>query len=241
MYKNFFKINKLINILNDSKDLVFFGGAGISTESGVPDYISKKDFNYRNILSVDNFKYNPEEFYNYFFENNLLNQNSENTINPNKGHYALTKLEEMGFLKAIITQNIDGLHQKAGSKNVIELHGNISEFNCINCNLFYNLEDLTFTEKTPKCKTCFNILKPNVVLYGEDLDNFKFEMAKNYIENADTLIIGGTSLTVNPAASLIKNFKGTYLVIINKSKSLYDYYADLVIYDSLGKVLSKIT
>lgn len=238
MYKNFFNINKLINILNDSKDLVFFGGAGISTESGIPDYISKKDFNYRNILSVDNFKYNPDEFYNYFFENNLLNQSK---IKPNKGHYALTKLEEMGFLKAIITQNIDGLHQKSGSKNVIELHGNINEFNCISCKSFYNLEDLSFNEKIPKCKTCFNILKPRVVLYGEDLDSFKFEMAKSYIENADTLIIGGTSLTVNPAASLIKNFKGSYLIIINKSKTIYDYYADLVIYDSLGKVLSKIT
>lgn len=238
MYKNFFKINKLINILRDSENLVFFGGAGISTESGIPDYISKKDFNYRNILSVENFKSNPHDFYNYFYENNLLRQNG---INPNKGHYALTKLEEMGFLKAIITQNIDGLHQKSGSENVIELHGNINDFNCPNCNLFYDIKLLNFHENIPKCKNCFNVLKPNVVLYGENLDNFKYEMAKNYIENADTLIIGGTSLTVNPSANLIKYFKGRYLVIINKSKTLYDYYADLVIYDSLGKVLSKIS
>ena len=236
------KIIKLIDMINRSKSIVFFGGAGVSTESGIPDFRSKDGiynmkYNYppEKILSHSFFVTNTEDFFKFYKEKmNSLK------YNPNTTHYTLVKLEKLGKLKAIITQNIDGLHQKAGSKVVYELHGSVMRNYCLNCGKEYNAE-YVFNSKSiiPKC-SCGGVIKPDVVLYEEPLDNEVYENALKAISNCDMLIIGGTSLAVYPASYLINYFKGKYIVLINKDSTTFDKKADLVINDSLGNVFKKI-
>lgn len=236
------KIIKLIDMINSSKSIVFFGGAGVSTESGIPDFRSKDGlynmkYNYppEKILSHSFFVTNTEDFFKFYKEKmNSLK------YNPNTTHYTLVKLEKLGKLKAIITQNIDGLHQKAGSKIVYELHGSVMRNYCLNCGKEYNAE-YVFNSKSiiPKC-SCGGVIKPDVVLYEEPLDNEVYENALKAISNCDMLIIGGTSLAVYPASYLINYFKGKYIVLINKDSTTFDKKADLVINDSLGNVFKKI-
>lgn len=236
------KIIKLIDMINSSKSIVFFGGAGVSTESGIPDFRSKDGlynmkYNYppEKILSHSFFVTNTEDFFKFYKEKmNSLK------YNPNTTHYTLVKLEKLGKLKAIITQNIDGLHQKAGSKVVYELHGSVMRNYCLNCGKEYNAE-YVFNSKSiiPKC-SCGGVIKPDVVLYEEPLDNEVYENALKAISNCDMLIIGGTSLAVYPASYLINYFKGKYIVLINKDSTTFDKKADLVINDSLGNVFKKI-
>lgn len=236
------KIIKLIDMINSSKSIVFFGGAGVSTESGIPDFRSKDGiynmkYNYppEKILSHSFFVTNTEDFFKFYKEKmNSLK------YNPNTTHYTLVKLEKLGKLKAIITQNIDGLHQKAGSKIVYELHGSVMRNYCLNCGKEYNAE-YVFNSKSiiPKC-SCGGVIKPDVVLYEEPLDNDVYENALKAISNCDMLIIGGTSLAVYPASYLINYFKGKYIVLINKDSTTFDKKADLVINDSLGNVFKKI-
>ena len=236
------KIIKLIDMINSSKSIVFFGGAGVSTESGIPDFRSKDGiynmkYNYppEKILSHSFFVTNTEDFFKFYKEKmNSLK------YNPNTTHYTLVKLEKLGKLKAIITQNIDGLHQKAGSKVVYELHGSVMRNYCLNCGKEYNAE-YVFNSKSiiPKC-SCGGVIKPDVVLYEEPLDNDVYENALKAISNCDMLIIGGTSLAVYPASYLINYFKGKYIVLINKDSTTFDKKADLVINDSLGNVFKKL-
>lgn len=232
------KLEKLKEIINNSKYLVFFGGAGVSTESGVPDlrsvdglYNQKYDYPPETILSHTFFMRKTEEFYK-FYRDKLLIHN----IEPNKAHLSLAKMEKLGILKAVVTQNIDGLHQKAGSKAVYELHGSVHRNYCMKCGKFYDLEQVENNELVPRCK-CGGIIKPDVVLYEEGLDDKTVTGAINHIANADTLIIGGTSLAVYPAAGLIRYFNGKNLVLINKQKTPMDENCSLVINDSIGKVL----
>ena len=236
-------IQKLADMINECQNIVFFGGAGVSTESGVKDYRSKdglyntvKEYGVspETILSRSFFFSNPDIFYDFFRKYFIIE------AEPNAAHKALAALEEMGKLKAVITQNIDRLHAAAGSKNVIELHGTTSKFYCSVCRK--DEDGFTVTEviksgKVPRC-ACGGIMKPHVVLYEEPLKEETVESAISHIENADMLIIGGTSLAVYPAAAYIRYFRGKYLVIINKSETNYDSSADLVINDSIGKVLS---
>lgn len=231
---------QLNNIINSSKRIVFFGGAGVSTESGIPDFRSKdglynqkykKDPEY--MLSHECFINEPEEFFQFYFDKMIFKD-----AHPNDCHKKLRELEEKGLLSSIITQNIDGLHQKAGSNNVLELHGNVNILTCTMCNKDYNLDEIEHKD-IPKCN-CGGILKPNVVLYGEPLNRRILNRALYEIQTCDTLIIGGTSLIVQPAASLIKYFRGKNLVIINKDSTYADNKANLVINDSIGKVFQKI-
>lgn len=235
------KIELLQTYINNSNNIVFFGGAGVSTESGIKDFRSKDGLyneNYKyppeQILSHSFFYKNTKEFYKFYRDKlNCLN------VLPNICHKYLVKLEREGKLKAIITQNIDNLHQKAGSTNVIELHGTIYKNYCDKCHKFYPPEYIWNTKDIPKCN-CGGIIKPNVVLYEEPLNEFDILKAINYIKNSDLLIIAGTSLTVYPAASYISYFQGKHLVIINKDKTPGDNIADLVINDNLGNVFKKL-
>ncbi len=233
-------IENLKSIINDSNNIVFFGGAGVSTESNIPDFRSEKGLynavsNYgyppEEMLSRTFFKNNTEIFYKYYKENMLYLD-----AKPNNAHLALAKLEQQGKLKAIITQNIDGLHQLAGSKNVIELHGSVHRNYCRKCKKFYDANYIKNSNGIPKCE-CGGMIKPDVVLYEESLDYNSIEKAINYIENANTLIIGGTSLAVYPAASFINYFKGENLILINKTPTSYDKMATLVINEKIGEVL----
>ena len=235
------KIELLQAYINNSNNIVFFGGAGVSTESGIKDFRSKdglynEKYKYppEQILSHSFFYKNTKEFYKFYRDKlNCLN------VLPNICHKYLVKLEKEGKLKAIITQNIDNLHQKAGSTNVIELHGTIYKNYCDKCHKFYPPEYIWNTKDIPKCN-CGGIIKPNVVLYEEPLNEFDILKAINYIKNSDLLIIAGTSLTVYPAASYISYFQGKHLVIINKDKTPGDNIADLVINDNLGNVFKKL-
>lgn len=235
------KYEQLKQIINNSQFLVFFGGAGVSTESNIPDFRSdngiyqKQKYPYpaEQMLSRSFFDYHKKAFYEFYL-NEMLYPNAL----PNKAHLALAKLEQANKLKAIITQNIDGLHQKAGSKKVIELHGNTDRNYCMGCQKFYNMAQLI--KYRGICPACQNYIKPDVVLYEEALDATVIEDAINYISQADTLIVGGTSLSVYPAASFIRYFRGKNLILINKTPTDYDKYATLVINDSIGKVLSFI-
>lgn len=236
---------RLSKIIEKSKRIVFFGGAGVSTESGIPDfrsekglYLAKKEYGYspETILSHTFYMSKMELFFKYYKEN-LIYRNAK----PNAAHLALAKLENEGKVKAVVTQNIDGLHQKAGSKNVYELHGSVLRNHCRDCGKFYDL-DYIMDEKNckngiPKC-TCGGNIKPDVVLYEEALNEDVISGAVNSISNADTMIIGGTSLVVYPAAGLINYFRGDNLILINKDKTGYDGRANLVINDSIGKVMS---
>lgn len=236
-------IEKLAEILKSSNNIVFFGGAGMSTESGIPDfrsanglYSEKLNINFtpEQLVSHSFYVKYPKEFFN-FYKEKLIYPNAK----PNAGHNALAKLEKMGKLKAIVTQNIDGLHQAAGSKNVYELHGSVLRNYCTKCNAFYDEKFILDSKDIPTCPKCGGIVKPDVVLYEEGLDEATIQGAIMAISQADTLIIGGTSLVVYPAAGLIDYFRGRNLVLINKSTTPADSKANLVIHDSIGKVLSK--
>lgn len=230
----------LQEIIDDSKRIVFFGGAGVSTESGIPDFRSqdglynqKYDYPPEQIVSHTFFTRKTEEFYRFYKDRMIFPK-----AKPNAAHKKLAELERAGKLFAVITQNIDGLHQAAGSVNVIELHGSVHRNYCMNCGKSYSLDEIMASEGVPKCG-CGGTIKPDVVLYEESLNTSDIERAVNEISKADCLIIGGTSLAVYPAAGLVHYFKGKYLVVINKST--LDADADLVINDSIGEVLSHIT
>ena len=235
------KIDAFKEIVLQSNKIVFFGGAGVSTESGIPDFRSKdglynQQYKYppEMILSHTFFIKYTEEFYKFYKEklNSLKYE-------PNITHIKLAKLEEEGKLDAVITQNIDGLHQKAGTKKVFELHGSVLRNYCMDCGKFYDANFVFESQGVPKCD-CGGIVKPDVVLYEEGLDDNVIKGSVEAISNADLLIVGGTSLTVQPASSLINFFRGKYLVLINRDSTMYDGKADLVINESLGKVFEKI-
>ena len=234
-------MENLKEIINESKRVVFFGGAGVSTESGIPDFRSKDG------LYNQKYKYPPEEILSHtFFMNNTEDfykfyKDKMNSLKykPNITHIKLAELEKTGKLKAIVTQNIDGLHQKAGSKNVLELHGSVHRNYCMKCGKFYDAEYVFNSDGVPKC-SCGGIIKPDVVLYEESLKDDILEEAIMQIENCDTLIVGGTSLTVYPASGLIRFYKGNKLILINKDKTPYDKIANIVINDSLGKVFNNL-
>lgn len=234
------KIQELQNIIDTYDKIVFFGGAGISTESNIPDFRSvdglyNQEYKYppETILSHTFYRKYTQEFYR-FYRNKMLFPDAL----PNAAHLALAKLEELGKLTAVITQNIDGLHQAAGSKNVYELHGSVLRNFCESCHAFYDLNYILNSQDIPKCTKCGSTIKPDVVLYEEGLDQQTLNAAITHIHNADVLIIGGTSLSVYPAAGLIDYFKGYKLVIINKSPSPRDSHADLVISEPIGHVFS---
>lgn len=227
----------LQEIIDDSRKIVFFGGAGVSTESGIPDFRSvdglynqKYKFPPEMIISHSFFERNPEEFYR-FYRDRMIYTNAL----PNAAHKKLAEWEKRGILSAVVTQNIDGLHQLAGSKNVIELHGSIHRNYCTKCGKFYPLSAVTETDGVPRCE-CGGVIKPDVVLYEESLRSEDIENAVLEISSADTLIIGGTSLVVYPAAGLVRYFNGKHLVVINKSE-INAGNAELVINDSIGKIL----
>lgn len=235
------EIELICEILREAKHVVFFGGAGVSTESGIPDfrgsgglYTSEGEGN-EYYLSRRCLTINPLAFYN-FYNKNMVYPDAK----PNRAHYALAKLEEKGILKSVITQNIDGLHQSAGSGRVIELHGTVSRSYCMRCGKVCEPNTLGKDEIVPKCPACGGIVRPDVTLYGEALDGFTFRDAENEIAAADVLIVGGSSLTVYPAASLVGNFEGKHLIIINYSPTDYDRSAEFVIRESVGEVLSAL-
>lgn len=238
------KIKKLSEIIKNSNNIVFFGGAGVSTESGIPDFRSanglwseklKINLTPEQLVSHTMFIKYPEEFFK-FYKEKLIYPNAK----PNAAHIALAKLEKMGKLKAIVTQNIDGLHQLAGSKNVYELHGSVLRNYCMNCHAFYDEKFILESKGIPTCTKCGGIVKPDVVLYEEGLDNDIINGAVRAISQADTLIIGGTSLVVYPAAGLIDYFRGKNLILINKSSTSADNKANLAIHDAIGKVLEEV-
>ncbi len=234
-------IDLLQEMIDKSNNIVFFGGAGVSTDSGLKDFRSKdgmyqikSEYPAEEMLSSTMFHKHPDIFYEYYKKHfNCLD------AVPNITHNYLKKLEDCGKLKVIITQNIDGLHSKAGSHNVCELHGTIYHNYCLNCGKEYKVEKLFKSDGIPKCE-CGGIIKPDVVLYGEALPEKAFIAAQDYIYNADMLIVAGTSLLVEPASSLVNLFHGKYLVIINKTPTPYDYKANLVIHASLKEVFSKL-
>lgn len=232
-------------IIDRSEKVVFFGGAGVSTESNIPDFrsesglykaMSEYGYSPEHMLSRTFFMENTEMFFDYY-KKNLIYPDAQ----PNKAHIALAKLEQEGKLTGIVTQNIDGLHQKAGSRNVYELHGSVLRNRCMDCGKSYDLDYIMNEENcennVPRCESCGGIVKPEVVLYEEPLDNDVMVGAVNAISQADTLIVGGTSLVVYPAAGLINYFRGKDIILINKSETGYDNQATLVINDSIGKIL----
>ena len=237
-------IEKLKELIDSHNNIVFFGGAGVSTESNIPDFRSasglfneklNKNFTPEQLVSHTFFMRYPEDFFK-FYKDKLIYKDAK----PNKAHLSLVKLENMGKLNAIITQNIDGLHQMAGSQNVLELHGSVHRNHCTKCGKFFDLQQMLDLEGiVPYCDVCGSIVKPDVVLYEEPLDNKVVNHTVNALLNADLLIIGGTSLAVYPAASFIDYFNGDSIVLINKSSTGYDSKASLLINDSIGKVLSQ--
>ena len=237
------KLERLQNWIDESKNIVFFGGAGVSTESGIPDFRSvdglyNQQYQYppETILSHTFFQKNPEEFYR-FYHNKMLFPDAK----PNAAHLKLAELEQAGKLKAVVTQNIDGLHQAAGSVNVYELHGSVHRNYCMKCHAFYDLDFMVKSQGVPRCPVCGGMIKPDVVLYEESLDQETIEGAVLAISRADMLIIGGTSLAVYPAAGLIRYYRGNKLTLINKSPTPYDKEADLVIAGPIGEILGAVT
>lgn len=235
------EIERLQEMVDESKRIVFFGGAGVSTESGIPDFRSvdglynlKYKFPPETILSHSFFMNQPSDFFEFYRDKIIVRE-----AKPNKAHYKLAQLEEQGKLSAVITQNIDGLHQMAGSKNVIELHGSIQRNYCMRCKKSYDLDFVDNAKDIPHCD-CGGTVKPDVVLYEEGLDTATIHSAVYHIQNADLLIIGGTSLAVYPAAGLIDYFKGKYIVLINRDATPRDSMADLIIRDKIGEVLDSI-
>ena len=236
------RLSTLRSWIAESKKIVFFGGAGVSTESGIPDFRSvdglyhqKFDYPPETILSHSFFFSHTEDFYKFYREKMLVID-----IDPNRAHLALAKLEQQGKLTAVVTQNIDGLHQKAGSEKVYELHGSIHRNYCRKCRKFYSAEDLQQMSGVPKC-SCGGTIKPDVVLYEESLDNDCIMGAIRAIAEADLLIVGGTSLTVYPAAGLIRYYQGSRLVLINRDETPYDHEANLIFRESIGEVLEAAT
>lgn len=236
-------VDKFIDMVQHSDNIVFFGGAGVSTESGIPDFRSvdglynqKYKYPPETILSHSFYVSQPEEFYR-FYRDKMLCLDAQ----PNAAHIKLAELEKAGKLKAIVTQNIDGLHQKAGSKNVLELHGSVHRNFCQRCHKFFDAEYMLHSDGVPKCDACGGPIKPDVVLYEEGLDNDVIEQSLYYISHADMLIIGGTSLVVYPAAGLVRYYGGHKLVLINNSATDMDKSADLVINEPIGEVFRRIT
>lgn len=240
------EIEELTKLLQKSNKIVFFGGAGVSTESKIPDFRSdsglyskkeEKAYPYppETMLSRTFFDRNPEMFFEYYFDRMVYPD-----AKPNPAHYALVKLEQMGKLSAVVTQNIDGLHQMAGSQHVLQLHGSVLRNRCMCCGEQYTLEDMLKLKENgiPRC-SCGSIIKPEVVLYEESLDNKVVQESVHCIMQADLLIVGGTSLAVYPAAGLLQYYGGKDLVLINKTETPYDRRASLVIRDKIGEVLSK--
>ena len=241
------KIARLNEMIRESKRIVFFGGAGVSTESGIPDFRStdglyNQTYQYPPEMIVSHTFYEdcPEEFFDFynfdFYKNRMLFLDAK----PNAAHLKLAELERAGKLTAVITQNIDGLHQAAGSKTVMELHGSVLRNYCEDCNKFFDVNYVKNSKGVPVCDKCGGRVKPDVVLYEENLNMDIMEASVNYISQADMLIIGGTSLVVYPAAGLIRYYRGDKLVLVNKSETSADRGANLVIHDSIGKVFSQI-
>lgn len=239
------QIQNLKDMIHDSKSIVFFGGAGVSTESGIPDFRSKdglynQKYKYppEYMLSHSCFEKMPREFYEFYKDKILLKG-----VQPNKGHFALAKLEAQGKLKCVITQNIDHLHELAGSKEVYHLHGTIMTNHCVDCGGKYSLEELEAKlekDNLPLCAACGGIIKPDVTLYEEMLPDDAWNNSMAAVKEADMLIIAGTSLTVYPAAYIVEYFKGKYVVIINRDATPRDSKANLVIHDSFGEVMSQV-
>lgn len=234
------RVDLLEQWIKESDNVVFFGGAGVSTESGIPDFRSvdglynqQYDYPPETIISHSFYRKNPEEFYR-FYKNKMLFPDAQ----PNAAHKALAKLEQQGKVRAVITQNIDGLHQAAGSKEVLELHGSVHRNYCTRCGKFFGLSDILGMNGVPRCEGG-GIIKPDVVLYEEGLDQETLQKAVRYIQNAEILIIGGTSLTVYPAAGLIDYYRGKKLVLINKTATPMDERADLVISAPIGEVFER--
>lgn len=237
-------LEKLKSIIESSNNIVFFGGAGVSTESNIPDFRSaaglfktdkNMEYSPEYMLSNTFFRKHTEEFYEFYKTKMIYTE-----AKPNKAHLALAELERRGKLKAVITQNIDGLHQMAGSKNVLELHGSIHRNYCTECNKSFSLDFILNSKSIPTCDDCGGLIKPDVVLYEESLNMHTMDKALDYIEDADVLIIGGTSLSVYPAANLVEYYKGNKLILINKSETHFDTRALLTFGDNIGEVLSKV-
>ncbi|MGI5895143.1 MAG: NAD-dependent protein deacylase [Candidatus Merdivicinus sp.] len=229
--------------INESHSIVFFGGAGVSTESGIPDFRSTGGLYHQEwsyppeiILSHTFFQQNPAEFYRFYRAKMLCPE-----AKPNAAHRKLAELEQAGKLSAVITQNIDGLHQAAGSRNVLELHGSVLRNYCVKCGKFYSMEDILHSEGIPYCTECGGMIKPDVVLYEEQLCEDTLNAAISAIRHTDLLIVGGTSLAVYPAAGLLRYYRGNRLVLINQSPTPYDTEADLLISGRIGEVLGGIT
>ena len=236
------EVERLQELIDQYDNIVFFGGAGVSTESGIPDFRSvdglynqQYDYPPETILSHTFFRRNTEEFYR-FYRAKMLALDAK----PNAAHKKLAQWEQEGKLKAVVTQNIDGLHQAAGSKVVYELHGSVHRNYCQKCGAFYDARYMLESTGIPKCEKCGGIIKPDVVLYEEGLDDATIRGAIHAISHADVLIIGGTSLVVYPAAGLIDYFKGSHLILINKSKTERDSQADLIINDKIGEVFKQL-
>ena len=236
------EIEKLREIIENSHRIVFFGGAGVSTESGIPDFRSadglyhqKYDYPPEEILSHTFFMRQPEEFYRFYRDKMLCL-----TAKPNKAHLKLAQWEREGKLRSVVTQNIDGLHQAAGSKRVHELHGSVLRNYCMKCGKSYGVEKIVESEGVPTC-SCGGIIKPDVVLYEEPLPEKTVMQALDDIRSADTLIVAGTSLTVYPAASYVRYYGGSHMILINRDETSYDHYADLVIHDKVGEVLLQLS
>ena len=235
------EVKKLKELVDASRNIVFFGGAGVSTESGIPDFRSTDGLYHQQwkyppevILSHTFYESNPEEFFR-FYRAKLLSPHAK----PNPAHYKLAQWEQEGRLTAVVTQNIDGLHQAAGSRRVLELHGSVHRNYCQRCGKFHSLDFILSTEGVPRC-ACGGVVKPDVVLYEEGLDQTILESAVKAIARADLLIIGGTSLNVYPAAGLIRYYQGDTVVLLNRSPVSRDLAADLVITDPIGQVLSQV-
>jgi len=236
------EIEKLRDMIAGSNNIVFFGGAGVSTESGIPDFRSvdglynqKYKYPPEQILSASFFRKYPEEFYEFYRDKLVIGD-----VKPNRAHLRLAELEKEGRLRAVVTQNIDGLHQSAGSRNVLELHGTIHRFYCVSCGEEMPEAEANKSTGVPHCAKCGGIVRPDVVLYEESLNDKVISEAVRYINEADMLIIGGTSLNVYPAAGLINYYRGKKLVLINKQPTPYDRHANLVINEKIGEVFAQV-
>ncbi len=235
------ELEQLKKWVEESDNIVFFGGAGVSTESGIPDFRSvdglyNQKYNYppETIISHSFYKRNPEEFYRFYKDRMLFTE-----AKPNDAHLVLAELEKQGKLRAVITQNIDGLHQAAGSKEVLELHGSVHRNYCTHCGKFYSLDEILAMDGVPYCE-CGGMIKPDVVLYEEGLDQGILQKSVNYIRQADMMVIGATSLVVYPAAGLVDYYEGNKLVVINKSVTPMDSKADLVVTGKIGEIFSQL-
>ena len=235
------EVIRLADAIKSSDNIVFFGGAGVSTESGIPDFRSadgvynmKYKYPPEQVVSYSFFMSNTSDFYTFYREK-MLHPDAM----PNKAHYALPELEKQGKLKAIVTQNVDGLHHKAGSVNVLELHGSRSRYYCLDCNMRFPMDVVFEAEDIPMCG-CGGIIRPDVVLFEESLDQDVIERSVEALRNAEVLIVGGTSLNVYPAAGLIRYYGGSMLILINKSETPYDSHANIIIRENIGETLGAV-